>query len=65
MTTGELSFFAETQTGTLTTDVVNRAGALLPETGGVGATVFYAAGGVLIVAALAALIARRRANRAG
>ena len=65
VTTGELSFSAETQTGTLTTDVVNRAGALLPETGGVGATVFYAAGGVLIVAALAALIARRRANRAG
>ena len=61
---GELSFTADLSAGALSADVLNKAGATLPETGGVGTTMFYAAGGVLVALALAAMLARRRMNRA-
>ena len=40
--------------------VINKTGSLLPGTGGMGTTVLYMAGGVLVIAAGALLIFRRR-----
>ncbi|MBS6721413.1 MAG: SpaH/EbpB family LPXTG-anchored major pilin [Clostridiales bacterium] len=40
--------------------IVNKTGSLLPGTGGMGTTVLYIAGGVLVIAAGALLIFRRR-----
>ena len=42
--------------------VVNRKGNQMPETGGIGTTVFYVAGGVLLMAALVILVSRKRMN---
>ena len=49
-------------TRTYTLTIPNSPGARLPETGGVGPTVFYVAGGLLSLLALALLILRRRAD---
>lgn len=40
--------------------IENNAGATLPETGGVGTTLFYIIGGVLVVGAVVVLITRKR-----
>lgn len=40
--------------------IVNKTGSLIPSTGGMGTTVLYMAGGVLVIAAGALLIFRRR-----
>lgn len=42
--------------------VVNKAGATLPTTGGIGTTIFYALGAILVIGAGVALIVRRRMN---
>lgn len=42
------------------TTVVNRTGSLLPETGGIGTTIFYVVGGLLMVAALVVLVSKKR-----
>lgn len=43
--------------------VVNKAGAELPETGGIGTTIFYMIGTVLVLGAGVLLITRRRMNQ--
>lgn len=40
--------------------VVNQSGTQLPSTGGIGTTIFYVVGGVLMVGAVVVLIAKRR-----
>ena len=40
--------------------VVNKAGSLLPTTGGMGTTIFYVAGAAIVVAAAATLVYRKR-----
>ena len=42
--------------------IVNKTGSLIPSTGGMGTTVLYMAGGVLVIAAGALLIFRKRMN---
>ena len=42
--------------------VLNQSGTELPSTGGIGTTIFYVAGGVLVVGAVVLLIAKRRAK---
>jgi len=49
---------------TVETQVKNNAGLLLPETGGIGTTLFYTIGGLLVVAAVVLLIGKRRENDA-
>ena len=61
-TTGELTFTSNTTEGSLSADVVNKAGATLPETGGIGTTIFYVVGGILVVGAVVLLVARKRVN---
>ena len=43
--------------------VENNAGAELPSTGGIGTTVFYVLGGLLVVCAGVLLITKRRMNK--
>lgn len=43
-----------------TIEVENKTGGLLPETGGIGTTIFYVVGGLLMLAAIIVLIARKR-----
>ena len=50
----------EVSTGVVDTEVVNKQGALLPETGGIGTTIFYAIGGVLVLAAVVLLVSKKR-----
>ena len=45
---------------TLSTDVVNQSGAELPSTGGMGTTLFYVLGGVLVLAAVVLLVTKKR-----
>lgn len=48
--------------GTVSTTVTNNSGATLPETGGIGTTLFYIIGGVLMVGAAVLLVTRKRMN---
>ena len=62
--TGEITFTAKEQNSTLSTDVVNKSGTVLPETGGIGTTIFYALGGVMVLAAIVLLITKKRMTSA-
>ena len=44
-------------------NVVNQAGTELPSTGGIGTTIFYVIGSVLVLAAVVLLVTRKRMNR--
>jgi fimbrial isopeptide formation D2 family protein/LPXTG-motif cell wall-anchored protein len=46
----------------VSTNVVNGEGIVLPDTGGIGTTIFYIVGGVLVAAAAILLITKRRMN---
>ncbi len=46
--------------GTLTTNVVNKKGSTLPTTGGIGTTIFYVIGSVLVLGAAVLLITKKR-----
>ena len=46
----------------LITDIVNKAGIQLPETGGIGTTIFYAAGALMVLCAVILLITKKRMN---
>lgn len=43
--------------------VVNHSGIKLPDTGGIGTTIFYIVGGVLVACAVVLLVTRRRMNK--
>ena len=47
-------------TGVVTTTVINNSGAQLPSTGGIGITISYIAGSILVQAAAILLITKRR-----
>ncbi len=68
-----LTFNAETKTfesdndkvtvgtdNTLDTSIVNQKGSLLPSTGGIGTTIFYVVGGILVIGAGILLVTKRR-----
>lgn len=60
VTTGELTFTSNISEGSLSADVVNKAGSTLPETGGMGTTIFYVIGAILVIGAGVVLITRKR-----
>ena len=55
LTTGEFK-----DTGIIDTDIINKSGIELPETGGIGTTIFYIVGGLLAVAAVVLLVTKKR-----
>lgn len=59
---GEIEFTVSKDDGSLTADVVNNKGSELPETGGMGTTVLYAAGTLMILAAAAFLVMKKKAD---
>lgn len=48
------------ETGIAAITIANNAGSTLPETGGIGTTIFYVLGSTLVVAAIVFLVTRRR-----
>ncbi len=59
---GDVTFDSSLENGTLTTNIVNKSGSSLPETGGMGTTVLYAAGTLMILAAAAFLVMKKKAE---
>ena len=51
--------------GSITTTVVNKSGSELPSTGGIGTTIFYVLGGVLVLAAVVLLVTKKRMSTKG
>lgn len=64
-TTGQLTFASNTTEGSLSADVVNNAGSTLPETGGIGTTIFYVLGGMLVVCAVVLMVSKKRMSAEG
>ncbi len=52
VTPGDNGIFAQ--------DVINQSGSLLPSTGGIGTTIFYVVGGILVIGAGILLVAKKR-----
>ena len=57
---GSIATFEVVAEDGISTDIVNKAGTILPETGGIGTTIFYIVGAVLVLAAIVLLVTRRR-----
>ena len=51
-------------TANMNNTIINQKGSTLPSTGGIGTTIFYVAGGVLVVGAGVLLITKKRAKDA-
>lgn len=58
--TGEITFTSDVDNGSVSTDIVNKSGSELPETGGIGTTIFYIVGSVLVAGAAILLITKKR-----
>jgi len=58
--TAEGLTFTDNGSGVFATDIVNKSGSLLPSTGGIGTTIFYVVGGILVVAAGILLVTKKR-----
>lgn len=54
-----------TTDGIISGKVLNQSGAVLPSTGGIGTTIFYVVGSILVVAAGVLLITKKRMSREG
>lgn len=52
--------FTDDGNGVFATDIINQSGSLLPSTGGIGTTIFYVVGGILVVAAGILLVTKKR-----
>lgn len=59
-TTGEITLTATKADGKLSADVENKSGSVLPTTGGMGTTIIYIVGAILVLGAGVLLITRRR-----
>lgn len=60
---GNVTYGENSTTAAPDVKILNNAGAELPSTGGIGTTVFYVLGGVLVVCAGVLLITKRRMNK--
>ena len=62
---GTATFTAVVNDGSLSTDVVNNSGTQLPSTGGIGTTIFYVLGSVLVIGAAVLLVTKKRMSTKG
>ena len=60
----EATFTPDKDAGSLTTEVINNKGSVLPETGGMGTTLLYVLGGVLVALAAAYVIYTKKHEKA-
>ena len=58
-----ISFTPDTTAGSLSADIVNKPGTVLPVTGGIGTTIFYILGAVLVLGAIVLLVTKKRMSR--
>ncbi|MCD7888455.1 MAG: isopeptide-forming domain-containing fimbrial protein [Oscillospiraceae bacterium] len=57
----EIADWNETESsGTITVSIKNEKGSNLPETGGIGVTIFYVVGGILVLAATGVIVINRK-----
>ncbi len=61
--TGEITLTPSEDKGTLSTNVINKKGTILPSTGGIGTTVFYVTGAILMLGAGVLLVSRKRVSK--
>jgi len=59
---GELTIVGEAIDGSVEADIENRSGTELPHTGGIGTTIFYILGSVLVIGAAVLLVTKKRMN---
>lgn len=64
VTSGVAKFDANEADGSLKADIVNRKGSLLPSTGGMGTTILYIIGSILVLVAAVLLITKKRMDAA-
>lgn len=62
--TPTFTFMGSAADGSLTSDIVNLQGILLPSTGGIGTTIFYVIGAILVVGAGVLLVIKKRMSKA-
>jgi len=58
--TGDIALKANKEDGKLASDIVNKQGSTLPTTGGMGTTILYVAGAILVIAGAAVLVIKKR-----
>lgn len=63
LTVNKSTLTANKDSGKVSTTIVNTSGASLPSTGGIGTTLFYVGGGVLVAGAGVLLITKKRAKK--
>lgn len=63
VTSGEITFAENITQGSLTTNVINESGTILPGTGGMGTTIFYIAGIILVAGAAVLITVKVKKNR--
>ena len=56
-------FTVNLTSGSASTDVVNVSGSILPSTGGIGTTIFYVIGGILMIGAGVLLVSKKRTDK--
>lgn len=59
-TTGGLTLTGDKQDGSVTSSIKNEQGTVLPSTGGIGTTIFYVLGAILVIGAGLVLVTKKR-----
>ena len=63
--TKDATFSVDVDNGGVETNVVNNSGTELPSTGGIGTTIFYVLGGMLVVCAVVLMVSKKRMSAEG